>query len=566
MSLKYYLKFNKKILHNEDYELNDIDDGLVIITELTDCDHTLLIPLTIPVGNSFQVKNKSNSTFNIIIKQLNDNIIFNNTMTQIIIEPNQYGNFIKVSQDSIVYSDNSKISTNSYISKDCDKSKFYIDGMDLDLDINNPDHVEKVFDLSNNAPINASNVTFDHDDWPTNITNVQLGLDHLNINGGFRNYVQLKLLENDLNGTLFDSIGADDLKNYILNTAIDNEVIIVQSNVTYNPIILPPNKSLKIKAGFGFNPIISGQYCIQISNGAKNIIISGFTIKNYTTGLVNTKGGAISMETEFSKFNNIIFHNMKFHNAISGSSIVLCHHWNPYYISPISENMSEKLAIVNCSFFHSCVDGNEGAAIVLRSIKNIYLNNNYINGDNVNSRGILIQCSNNVIITNNKCCNFDTNGEGIKVDLLGSGPFTTNGLIENNQVYNAIEGIDIDDSSAFNVSNNTVFGCQKGISLDDSSIGQITNNICYDNSVAGIIFEAGSNGTLFNNNSFNNQDDYQMDNGYTPDSSNTADVHHSFISANQLSYVPIDAINWTNQPISLSDAIDKIAAHIGPIN
>ena len=57
-----------------------------------------------------------------------------------------------------------------------------------------------------------------------------------------------------------------------------------------------------------------------------------------------------------------------------------------------------------------------------------------------------------------------------------------------------------------------------------------------------------------------------MDNGYTPDSSNTADVHHSFISANQLSYVPIDAINWTNQPISLSDAIDKIAAHIGPIN
>lgn len=351
---------------------------------------------------------------------------------------------------------------------------------------------------------------------------------------GFKKYAesQIQLLYEKDADAILTTIGSTDLQTAITNLQ-SGQILEVQTNATYDPITIVGDKAISIRVAIGYNPKLTGDRCIRLNNGARDVIISGLSIENATNGGGNNNytGTAITFGEHQTIVENIIFHNITIKNTTVGSSVLLSYHWSvggDLYYNPAQLNeLSNKVAFLNCNIYEGCLDGNEGACILLRGIKNSVITNCYIDNNNDVGRGIMLQGFLNCVLENNWIYNIGgTNAEGIKVDEIGTSPFIQKCWIINNFIDTAIEGIDVDDNVSAYVIGNVCTNCSnEGISLDDSSQGVFVDNTVFNN-LDGIRFEVGSLGELSNNNSFNNtNNNFRMDNGYTPDASNISDAN-----------------------------------------
>jgi len=336
-----------------------------------------------------------------------------------------------------------------------------------------------------------------------------------------------EMLKATPNATL-TTTGAGDLQTAI-NSLQNNQLLEIKTNSQYSPIILPADKAIKVRVAHGYKPSLAGQECIKIPNGAKGHIVSGLYIAAPSPGNPNYQGAAITFAAHRAIVEDIIFHDITIDNVTGGSAVMLSYHWtadgDTYFTANLPEENSKDIALVDCAFYKGCKDGVEGAGITLRGVDRAFIYNCYFNNDGQDGRGIQLQNCRDFLIEKNRVYNFPlNNGEGIKIDMMGSCTFPSTGKIRDCRVKNCIEGIDVDDNVVAHVYRNRVSACSasgsKGISLDDSSRGYFELNECWDN-YDGIRCEAGSVSELKNNVCYSNTNqNYRMDNGYVPDASN----------------------------------------------
>lgn len=369
---------------------------------------------------------------------------------------------------------------------------------------------------------------------------IQKSLDRLDKSFDFKQ-LALRNIEKMYEGTadiILTTTGAGDLQSAIASLT-DGQILEIAANATYDPIVFPSGKSFRIRTKFGYNPKITGAHCIGINNGASNIVVSGLTIEtpNNTGGNNNYTGTAITFAQQNAIVDNIVFHNITIKNTVSGSSVMLSYHWSVggdlYYNPPQLNELSTRVAFIDCNIYKGCLDGGEGACLSVRGLRNSLFLNNTIDNDNDAGRGIQLQGCLDCLVEGNKIYNIGgSNAEGLKIDQIGTSPFRQSVYFLNNYIQNAIEGIDCDDNVSALVINNICCNCtDEGISLDGGTpeaYGILIGNTCYDCG-SGILFESGSLGYLTKNNCFKNTTNFNMLNGYSPDSSNisvnTRSVH-----------------------------------------
>lgn len=328
-----------------------------------------------------------------------------------------------------------------------------------------------------------------------------------------------------------------------LQDAIDmlseGEVLEIKTNVTYNPITISTNNII-IKAAIGYCPKITGLYGITLSDGLHDVIIEGIIMDSCGTANSNYMGACVTFGTQGSKVQDILFSNMTFANITSGSAVMLSYHGftDSYAANILDSDCSERIAFIDCCFNKAGLEATEGAAISLRAVKYLYFYHNKIDGLHVTSRGIQLQGVQNAFIYYNRIENMMGNGEAIKIDEIGTAQFVNTAIIQKNYIREAIQGIDIDDVCAAIVYANKVWDVtNEAIVLDDSSQGRFICN-CTFNSSVGIHLELGSSAEVKNNVSFNNTNNYLIENGYVIDGSNSEDIRDTILgqTANNTAY------------------------------
>lgn len=365
--------------------------------------------------------------------------------------------------------------------------------------------------------------------------------------------------------TIITSSNGDAIQNAI-TSASNGDVIEIKTHSTYNPIILPSNKRLIIRNSLGYTPKISGQHGVIISNGTRDVLISGISFINCSTINSNWKGAAIALEHQ-GIFNKVVFYRCSFPEVLNGSAILLSYHQSisgdNYAISPVyPDDFSNKFGVIECEFFHACKDGIEGAAVLCRGVDKFYVKNCTINGNSVNSRGVMAQVCKNVWIENNRLHNFGSgNSEAIKIDRMGSTTEITTATILNNVCYDCVEGIDADDYVGVFIQGNLCYNCEdEGISVDNNAECLIIGNICH-NCNDGIRADSGSIVELFNNCCFDNSNNnYRMDNGYFPDSSNILYPIEIGVAASLSPFFPTTSNNWYTSPSTIKNALDELGS------
>jgi len=353
-----------------------------------------------------------------------------------------------------------------------------------------------------------------------------------------------------------------------IDGASDGAVIEVQTNAAYNPIVLPSDKTLIIRAGQGYGPRLTGTRCIQIADGAECHLVSGFSFESYTTPNPNYNGAAIDFETLNSKITDVVFHNMSFGQVTAGSAVMLSYHWSEggddYAAPPQPDELSDTVSLVDCHFCEAGAEGIEGGCLSLRAIAHPLILRCQINGEEKNSRGIQLQNCTDFLIRDCTVRGFGGgNGEGIKIDSIGA-PVAVreSGLILDCVSSECVEGIDIDDNADVIVLDNMCFGnVDEGISIDDSAKCLCVGNVCFDNGV-GILAEAGSVTELQYNSCFGNTADYSILNGYVLPSSNVTNANNAFrySVARGVPYKAGDDADWVApSPTTVAQALDRIA-------
>lgn len=336
---------------------------------------------------------------------------------------------------------------------------------------------------------------------------------------------------------ILTSSGAGDLA-IAISGLTDKQVLEIRSSAVFSPIIVPSGVQFSVKVADGYLPVITGQECIRLSNGAANLIFSGLIIENCTTSYGNGRGSAIAMVDTHAIVQDIIFHNITIRNA--PSSAVLISYYTSLsgdYATPATlAQMSSRISFVGCHL-HKCVtDIIEGASLTLRGVNGAYVADCYVNSANL-GRGMQFQNCINAVIENNYVnnCNDGNGGEGIKIDQLGAtSGYRGTAIIRNNIIRRCIEGIDIDDDTSCNIiQNNIISECtEEGISLDGgipNGIAAIIGNTCYKNG-NGIRLESGAVANLKKNVCYNNTTtDYLIQNGYSLDDSNSTSLDDCFI-------------------------------------
>lgn len=366
--------------------------------------------------------------------------------------------------------------------------------------------------------------------------------------------------------TTLTATGATALQTAI-DAASDDDVIEVASNATYDPITLPADTGLVIRAALGYTPEISGQQGVTISDGTRDTLIAGFQFPGCSTAGGNDRGAAVTQEHQ-GLFDKVVFFRCAFPEVTNGSAITLSYHQSldgdNYATSPVyPTEFSTKFGLIECEFFHACKDAIEGAAVAARGIEWLYVRGCHINGNAVNSRGVSAQVCKNLWVERNRLHNFGSgNSEAIKLDRIGSTTELTTGVILNNVCYDCVEGVDVDDYAAAVVRGNLCYNCaDEGYSVDgDGSSALLIGNIAH-NCTDGFRAETFANVDLRNNCSFaNTSNDYRMDNGYSQDASNLTDPIDFGQAAALLPYFPTTSGDWTTSPGTVKEALDELGA------
>lgn len=320
--------------------------------------------------------------------------------------------------------------------------------------------------------------------------------------------------------------GAGDLQAE-LNELVSGDVLEILTNATYSPIVLNTSE-ITIKAGIGYSPKITGANAIKLGNGLHDVIVSGLILDNCTTANQNYMGACVSFGVQGSKVQDIIFKDVAFVNVTTGSAVMLSYHGftDSYSANVLDSECSERVAFVDCVIHDGCNDPTEGAAITLRGMKYPLISHCTINGADEGARGILLQAVQKAMIRDNIAKNMQGNGEGIKIDEIGTAQFINTGIFQNNMVQRCIEGIDIDDKCAAILYDNTGWECtEEAFSLDDSSQALFKHNTAFNN-VNGIRLESGSSAEIRDCVSFNNSNNnYWIQNGYILPADNSQDIN-----------------------------------------
>ena len=325
-----------------------------------------------------------------------------------------------------------------------------------------------------------------------------------------------------------------------LNTAIqaleDGDVMEVNSSAVYNPISIPADKELVIRTAIGKCINLTGTECIKLMNGARDTLISGVSIESCTSSAGNERGAGISFGEHEAIVSNIIFNNISIDEVTNGSAVMLSYHWtvdgDTYFTPNVLSECSSGVKFVDCCFYKANKDNIEGGSLALRGVIGAYISNCHFRDGGSAYRQISLQnCIGAYIVDNNirNVATPGTNGEGIKIDKLGSCVYRSSAYIARNTIKNAIEGIDIDDNVDAWVLDNVCFECtQEGISVDDSATVVISRNLCYNNNYdgnsSGIRVEAGAIVSMHQNNCVNNTTDYKIENGYVSPDGNSTDI------------------------------------------
>ena len=351
--------------------------------------------------------------------------------------------------------------------------------------------------------------------------------------------------------------GAGDLATKIA-TLVDGDILEIQTNASYSAITIPAGKSFAIRVKKGYDVELNSAQAITLLNGAANVFLAGFIFDSNPSG-GNDKGSAICFEHQ-AIVSDITFYHCTFRNN-NGSAVMLSYHQTIggdfYYTAPLLSEFSSRIAFIECNFDRAASDATEGGALSMRGISIPYIANCNINARGI-SRGIQLQDCLHCLVSGNKVLNAGGggNGEGIKLDQLGTPTYYNNGVFYRNIIDSCIEGLDIDDTDEAVVQENIVSNCSnEGIVLDDSSKGVFIGNITYNNQ-DGIRLELGSVANLKCNVSFNNtNNNYLMDNSYVPDNSNTTSIPDTFIGADK---IPYDNTTSGLTATLTNDAIDEL--------
>lgn len=180
--------------------------------------------------------------------------------------------------------------------------------------------------------------------------------------------------------------------------------------------------------------------------------------------------------------------------------------------------------------------GDTAISIVAPGLSNITISDCDL--DNIDSNGILIGCVDTYTIENCVISNIDNSG----ICIYGRDPGATNGLIQNNTIYNILsnDGITLHINS-------------KGEEVGSNHLLQ--NNICFNCAEQGLDITSGSQITLRNNETFNNErggivigdmvDDIWIDKHYSHDELRTGIIIESSTNVKLTSSIIYNASSHT---------------------
>jgi len=362
--------------------------------------------------------------------------------------------------------------------------------------------------------------------------------------------------------TVLSTTGAGDLQ-VAIDALSDGDVLEVDTDATYDPVVIPGDVAMVIRAASGRTPTITGQYGIGFADGARDVVISGLTIDGCSTGNVNCRGSSVGLAEDMARVENVILHKLTISNTSNGSAVVFSPNWSSY-VEPLAESQfSRRVSIVECSFLKASKDHIEGASIVFRNCEDAYVKNCRIDVDEENGRGIVMTYVKNSLIDGCEVENANGNGEGIKIDSIGGQTYLNTVMIMNNFVTNTVEGIDVDDFSKALVINNLVTAADdEGICVDDSGEAVVIGNTCYGCDV-GIRAEAGSVADIRGNTCFGNRVNFRIQNGDELDPSNSTDPAGRFVPvAPKVAFVPKTPSDWDGQVNTISDALNELASRV----
>jgi len=329
---------------------------------------------------------------------------------------------------------------------------------------------------------------------------------------------------------ILTTTGAGDLATAVaaLN---DGELLRVDTNATYTPIVIPAGKSIGIVAGEGWAPKITGQHGIGLNNGAADVLIAGLILDACTSGAPNQQGAGITFAQHQTIVNRIAFVNMSITNTSgTASGAMFSYHWtvggDNYANANTPAEFSDKIAFVGCHTYKAGVGGIEQAAITARGVSNLYVGGSYFDGGGTDCRGVSLQNCTDFVIESCESWNHLTGGncEAFKIDEIGTAiGYSNTGVIRYCVAHDAVEGFDIDDNCNCEVHDCLAFNItDEAFGLDDSSRCTFTGCIAY-NSGTGFRLEAASVAQLSNNNAIACSTPYRLDNGYVADASNRID-------------------------------------------
>lgn len=247
-----------------------------------------------------------------------------------------------------------------------------------------------------------------------------------------------------------NTVGAGDLAAAVA-AAVAGDVIEVQTNATYSPVVIPAGVRFVLRAGAGFTPKITGDRCIRLSDGAANVTVIGFGIENATTPNANFEGSGICMLGEGSKVSDIIFSNMSFLNC-AGSAILIAGKQAAYASNYTLADLSDGFAVVDSSFMNACSDITKGASVFVRGCRNVLFRHCYVDNGAGRSRGFMLQaCIESVI---EDCVALSSLGlpladEGYKLDILtpATAPFKNDVVVRRCRAQGFVQGFDADDQT-----------------------------------------------------------------------------------------------------------------------
>ena len=294
---------------------------------------------------------------------------------------------------------------------------------------------------------------------------------------GDETFTPTTILDNNSSG--------NDLQDAI-NNASANDVIRIDSDNVFNPVVIPAFKPLTIYSGNQYNPVIdannSKEYCILFNDQSQNVYIQGLELKNQSGS--NTPGatdnaGAICVASP-ARVRNIILKDLYIHHCTEAG--IQFQRMASVTNSPLShEDMIRGIYIINCKTENCSInDTTENGGITLYDCRDFMI----VGCESFNNlRGINAVNSINGFIVGNRTHN--NTDAGIKLDSVppNSFPLTVATIIDNVSYSNGNEGIRLDDSSSAYVINNTVVNnTREGIYIEDlSRESYIINNISINN-------------------------------------------------------------------------------------